>query len=252
MTDTELKEYRAKIFRDALAEWKKKTGWNESVFAERIRAHQNSITNWKKSFNPRNDYLYLICQELGIDSEVFFPQIHSEKYRSDTEYIKTVGNEWIQFCKSNGISIKFIEALKEITDFDTLFPLFRPLVPLEYSDDNTVKYGRMTPSDSAYVKDAFFQIERNGEHYNLTKGDYIFIKKLQDNISNYISYLFWKRSEEMNNADKKVQNIKTMDFIPLPELLKIESYDEYYIQEIDKKEFSLTAKTFNNIKSSEE
>lgn len=217
MTKTTTNKQSRKLFgarfSDRLDKWKReaKDGQRRTneVFAKMIspKTTRRSVENWCKGDNiPKEDTLKKICKIFGVPEDYFDPEnaTHDQLYKNSSNFIEGIGKQHVEFSKLIDLDLDLIRALANHVDFDKLFPLY---APIEYKTQDpqtgeAVCSRNVNYSDSAHVEDVdkdlrFLQVERDGKRVTLHRCDLAFLKEVQDKVVEYIEFLFYQRTKEI-------------------------------------------------------
>lgn len=204
------REFFKEKFAVALEEWQKKTGKTQAQLAEMIPVSGNMVSRYKNGLvipsNAVFDRIAEIFAEEGVMIGGYNPETRADKYKFDSDYMDEVGKEHSEYCEAIGVKRSFLQLLHEITDMDSLFPLYSPI---EYHMNIEVdEYFRLPLkrfADSAKMtKDSRFQIHRGGKTITLHRADLHWIKELQDEVQLFIEYLYLRREREMEEEVEEV------------------------------------------------
>ena len=196
----------------------------------------NNVPKWKKgSVFPNKESLQIICIVMEVDESYFFPQSHADKYRYDEEYMKNeVGKELLSHAEKLELNLEFVHVIRQLVDFDNTFPLWSPIglrktEMFEIMENDgpfkrTDYYAESAPTNG--IKD--IQVMHEEKTVTLHLNDFDFLKDVQTEVENYIKYLFYKRSLEMDAEVKEVNKIASSGkAITSKELNRIDHYGKY-------------------------
>lgn len=194
------------------------------------------VSKWLHGSIPELNNLEAICEVLDLDSNYFLPN-REEKYRDSSKYITDLGRTTVKFSNEIGLDLNYLKAVHTLVDLDNLFPLYSPIV--EDRTDIIPMYERLTSfGDSAPIDEelSFLQINRDGKNITLHICDLAFLRDVQDQVIEFVKYLFYKRHEEMHREVEEV-NRRTHGeltngekaFIPISDydIYKIDRYYKY-------------------------
>lgn len=232
--------YFSRVFAEKLDAWKKEkdeTGIKrtQELFAEAIDvATANSISDWKKGYSyPSPKTMAKICEVLNVSESDFQPKAHGDRYLHDREFITEIGKANVTFAKDNGLDIDFVRSISGLVDFDKLFPKYSPIVPDKSNSPDFPSYTRQNNADSSAIIDEdlqFMQLKRDGKTYTLHKSDLAYLKEVQDQVAEYVEFLFWKRAREMEDEVKAfADDLKTPTVVKVKTLIKPEEVEQYAI-----------------------
>lgn len=240
--------------------WKSK-GKTQADFAEAIRncfpnphackCTNHNVSKWLSGSFPEM-YLEQIAQVLEVDLEVFIPQTRSEKYEYDSEYIKGITDDHAKYAKGIGLKGSFMKYVVQKPDFAESFPVYSPLW-LKVSGlpcFEKWEISRLPLAECAPVERTTFQIEKDGKKITLSRADLEFLKEVQSKVYDYVDYLFYCRSKEMEEEEKKAQTLlpkRTIDEngvsiayrptgVVQHELQEIDRFRKYVIKIVDEEE----------------
>ena len=207
MTKKERKKenaYIAKRMTEVTDQWKMATGMSQEDLAELIGVKSpNSITDWRRGYSrPSEDNLKKVCDVTGVPIDVFYPSTHGEKYEYDVDAITEIGKENAAYAEEKGLNLELVRAISNMIDFDSLFPLYSPIVYRGEDPETHFKiYGRRAdfPNSGRIIDDElkFIQIERDGKLITFHRCDLAFLKEVQDQVIGFVKFLFYNRREEM-------------------------------------------------------
>lgn len=258
-TDDIFERARKQYFRDkfnpALDEWKKKNTDGKSkratdeAFSKIIGVHKNMIVQYRQGIIPRPETLKKIINVLGVPDDYFTPTTKDELYKYSPEYMTDLGETKIlPYCEEIGLDPHFLEVINDLfgEDLGDQFPFWTQLIRNpNFLCDPSELYIRLDPvefwSSSAEMKPdvKMFQIEvkkqsdsDDRKRITLSYSDLLFLRDVQDEVRDYIEFLFLKRKKELRTeceeASKRAQ-------IPLSnggyELIQLRAED---LNEIDK------------------
>lgn len=217
-------------------------------FARQVGVEPYYVTDWKTGRHGI-PYLYIekICEVLGVSTDVYEPRTHSEKYQYSSDFITDIGKAHVEFANKEGLDLTLVEALTKIVDFNKTFPVYTPIrLNTQFLDP---EYIRMINADSAPIdkKLEFLQVTRDGKRITLHRADLAFLKEVQDRVTEYVEYLFYRRAQEMKdeltqvNKDLHItlkdggQAVKkiTREYIET-----IDRFNKYHVEDLDPEEGS--------------
>lgn len=182
---------------------------------------RGTVANWcigKTIPNPYNTKR--ICEIFGVTDNYFNPDTatHDELYKNSSNFIEGIGKKHVDFARLIGLDLDLVRSLSNCVDFDKLFPVYSP-IDHETVDPETSKkiYDREVDfMDSAHVEDVdeklrFLQVEQKMKRITLHRCDLAFLKEVQDQIINYVEFLFYKRTEEMKREVEEFNNDLTIE-----------------------------------------
>lgn len=221
---------------------------------QRTCTHQQ-VSQWLNGTFPDDENLRCICEILGVDPEHFTSPTEDELYKFSSDYMTDIGeNKILPYCEEVGLDPHFVVVISDLfgEDLGEQFPFWTQLIrnPKLLCDPSEL-YIRPDPVDfwssSAEMKPdvKMFQIEvknQNGsdetKRITLSYSDLLFLRDVQDEVKEYIEFLFLKRKKELQKeceeASKKAQ-------IPQPnggyalvqlkaeDLNKIDKYCDRYV-----------------------
>lgn len=247
------------LFPDQLKNWIKKEkeeGRNGSqyAFAKKVGVEPYYVTDWKTG-RQGIPYTYIdkICEVLGVSKEVYYPTTHNELYKYSSDYMTEVGEKTIApLCEKIGLNKELIILIQRMfpNDFEELFPFWTPIRPTRkmYSVEPYEHSDISCLSDSAKMKNGYnlfqFKVKANENQtktITLSEADLLFLRDVQEDIKDYIEFLFLKRKKEMKTEGKVASerswkpNAKGSGrvFVPLRanDLNEIDKYFKGYVDE---------------------
>ena len=202
-------------FSDQFKKWKKEEkGRTMTSFGKLFGATRQTVGNWCTGDDiPTPARLKKICEEFGVPDDYFDTDnmTHDEKYKYSSVYQTEVGRKHVEFStKQLGLDLNLVQALSDLVDFDKLFPLYSPIEHTTRDPDTgeVVYDRRVNFPNSAHMETVdkdlrFLQIERDGKRITLHRCDLAFLKEVQDQVKDYVEYLFYHRSKEMDEETVK-------------------------------------------------
>lgn len=209
-----------------------------------------TLENWLKGEDIPTKYnMEQLCTLFGVPDDYFNIDnaTYDELYHYSSVYQTQIGKKHIQFSQMIGLDVDFIRKLSHLVDFDTLFPMYAPIN--EHMDSG--KYDRKVNfADSAHMEEidedlGFLQVNQKGKRLTLSRGDLAFLKEVQEKVIDYVEYLFFHRSKEMEEETKKFNldlTEVTVGGKPVPDSEKEEYITEHDMFRKHKKEKSDTPK----------
>lgn len=206
--------------KEAFSDWKEKRKSegkpaSTTAFGQLLDppASRGSIENYLKGKQkPEPDRIEQIRKILGLPKDYFDTDkaTHDELYKHSSLYQTKIGKRHVEFSKLMGLDLNMVRVLSQYIDFDTLFPLYSPIDhAVNDPDTGEIMYDRKVDfSDSAHVEEVdddlrFLQIERDGKRITLHRCDLAFLKEVQDQVREYVEFLFFKRQKEMDEETEK-------------------------------------------------
>lgn len=200
---TKKKKYRLfpTKFPVLLEDWKRQQKENGKPGSNYEFGKQVGVPNYRvsdfKSCRQGIPYSYIdkICEVLGVSPDVFEPTTDEEKYENDSQFITDLGKAHVNFAKSEGLDLNLVQALSNVVDFDSLFPIYLPIPDRE----DCVLTKKRILADSAPIDNSlqYLQVHRDDKTITFHKCDLAYLKEVQDQVIEFVSYLFYKRSMEM-------------------------------------------------------
>lgn len=200
---------------------KKKGRWSsQKDFGQQLKppASRSSVANWCKGDDfPTPERLKQICEIFGVNEDYFNTEnaTRAELYEYASEYVTEIGIENSLFSEEIGLNLDLVYGLSQIVDFDKLFPLYAPIWQFKTDPNDPFHriYNRnVTHANSAPIDKSleFFQIDREGKKITLSKPDLAYLKEVQDKIVEYVEFLFFNRTKEMKEEEKRFNEDQTV------------------------------------------
>lgn len=167
------------------------------------KADRKSISNYLNAVNyPDEDTLNALCDILDTTPEELngLDDFRTRyQYKEDTA--ERIRNGYDAFCSGIGLSNDFLKFIRSALP-DESFPLFTEIIK-----DFDHCY-RDTPHETAETKTGSeYQIyTAAGEHTDLTYPDYAFLKDVQDQVTELVEYLYFKRQKQLDAALKTIND----------------------------------------------
>lgn len=181
------------------------------------------VSKWMNGTIPEKENIDCICTVLGLPTDYFEPN-DRELYGDSSKFITELGKRNVAFAKEIGLDLDLIKSLNGLIDFGKEFPLYTPICfnnpYVDYNTDTVeVKAGRdgeyWDHSNSAPMKRdeeidldlGFLQFFRDGKRITLHRADLAYLREVQDQIVDFVEYLFYKRSKELEEEVEKTKEL---------------------------------------------
>lgn len=180
-------------------------------FAKQVGVPPYYVTDWKtgRSGIPYK-HLSKICEVLGVSEDRYYLKTHTEHYENSKRYITEVGKKNADLAKEKGLDLDLVRALSQVVDFDESFPVYAPFNRIKGS---TVC--RSVNNDSAPIDSSldYLQVEQDGKRKTFHVADLAFLKEVQDQVVDYVNYLFYRRKQEMKREEAQFnEDLAKADF----------------------------------------
>lgn len=172
-----------------------------------------SVNRWCRGETiPKPKCLKQICEIFAVEENYFdtTTATHDELYKYSSAFQTALGKKHVEFAKLIGLDLNLIRALSDCVGFDNLFPLYSPIdkKSIEPQTLNMIYERRDLFADSAPVEEVdeglrFLQVEKSGKRKTFHRCDLVFLKEVQDQIVNYVEFLFYQREKEMKEEVKQ-------------------------------------------------
>ncbi len=227
---------KLKILSENLKRERESKGFTQESFAEAIASISDepcsarSVSDWERGISEPKKYWSEITTLLNVTEEELRTSSHDKLYRYDQNFTSELHKKMSSYASGIGLNNSFLKYVKQCAP-DEMFPLYSPFVT------EKGKYCRQQNADAFKVeKSNEFQREiKKGKTVNLSYADLMFLKEVQDEVINYISYLFFKRKAEMSeelralleSTTEYINGVPVYDTLPEEELLKFDKYLKY-------------------------
>lgn len=241
-----------KMFSELFEKGKREGKWNSQedfgqVLDPNRPASRGSVSNWCKGKDiPTPDRLKQICEIFGVNEDYFKVDHLSpeEKYKLSIEYMTKTGHEEIvPYCKEIGLDLLFVNAVRSLfgSDFDEVFPLWTPIgenpkmgmEPFERRRDKILATSApMTDGLNIFqmlVDD--LETEKKKRVITLSRADLSFLRDVQEEVREYIEFLFVKRSKDQK---KEVEEANLQALVPIDDNQFEIRRDKADLNQIDK------------------
>lgn len=229
-----LDEYKTKLKEEG-------KDYSDDAIAQIIGCSRQSIANWKNGKRPDAYNLSLICETFGASESDFELSSKEDLYQFQKEYINKVGRDRYNFANEIGFDLNLLSVLKNIiTDFDESFPLYSNIIPEKNDSTRYIRNPNFVDIKTAIDDDLRdLQIHKGEKTITMHDIDLLFLKEVQDQIINFVEYLFYKRSKEMEDEVEKFNAdinspIVTLNGVPLEKTVQ-----EKYLQIINNPKFNI-------------
>ncbi len=198
-------EFFSKRFKEAYKSWRKRTGGTQEKLAELIEvSDRRSISDWMnaKSY-PTPANMKKLCEVLEV-TEDSLTRSYENDYHYSENFTEELHRKQKAFCKGIDLDLSFLKYIHEAVP-DEDFPIYSPLMPktgklLPDEDGFSIGYTRQDDFLTAYRCEEENEFQRqigDGKTVNLHYADLAFIKDVQEEVTNYVLYLMYKRKKEM-------------------------------------------------------
>lgn len=229
--------------------WKSRgKGYTQQAFADEINKIKTEkygiqatidnrcVSKWANGTRPEKENLDCICEVLGLPINHFEPS-DRDLYRDSSKFITALGRDNVDFAKEKGLDLDFVKGLQNVVDFDSLFPLYSRII-VDNSDLLPTYKRQSNFADSAPIDDEldFLQIHRGDKTLTFHRCDLAYLREVQDQVVEFVEFLFYKRHEEMKREVEEINkrtHMKTSNggegFRPLhqDEMLEIDRLIQY-------------------------
>ena len=211
--------------------WKKANHGSMEIFADLVglsdRASISKYINAEQY--PSKETMERICEALNTTEEELNSGSIADRYRLDENFTSELHKGYKLFCESIGLDENFLSFIRhEISDAE--FPLFKRIV-YQPKDMQFVYTNELEAFSSGDHN--IYQLDLgNGKTVNLSYPDFVYLKDIQNEIADYIRYLFYKRHKEMEdelqhvNADLIKENGDQIS-VAVPGFRKLCDYNKY-------------------------
>jgi len=181
------------------------------AFAKQVGIGQDRVSDWKTGRGGiPYKYLPKICEVLGVSEDRYYPKTHAERYENSKNCITEIGKKNVDFAVEKGLDLDLVRVLSQIVDFDESFPVYAPI-------NNIIgtTVCRSVNVDSAPIDRNldYLQVEQDGKRITFHIADLTFLKEVQDQIVDYVGYLFYKRKHEMKReVDRFNEDLAKSDY----------------------------------------
>jgi len=214
------REFFVKKFVPKLDEWKKNNkekGGTQKAFAKLIGVSEDMIKAYRTGeAYPREKTLKEIRRVLGVSEDYFTPTTEKELYEYSQGYMTDIGeNRILPYCEDIGLDPQFLVVISHLIgeSLGDQFPFWTPIsmsAKTLFRLEDRKMYDRPDPfvfwSDSAEMDPdlKMFQIEITGsddkkekKRLTLSDPDLRFLRNVQDEVRDFVEYLFHKRKKEL-------------------------------------------------------
>ena len=231
------------LFPDQLKAWceeqkaRRKSG-THYAFAKSVGmdpAYLSGVLNGSRGVPYK--YIDKICDVLGVSPDVYSPTSHDDQYRLSERTITEVGRDNSGFAEEQGLILDFVKGLSQFVDFDKLFPIFSP-INLDDPEVNEKTGGKIYSRNLEFAQSApidrslsFLQVNQDDKRITLHVSDLMFLKDVQDQVQTFVEYLFYARSKEMEEEDRRFnEDVKDQDVITEDFYYDHVKYSEYAVK----------------------
>ena len=198
-------------FSELYKAWKKNNpGCTQTDFGKLFNPEitRQTVTSWKSGdVVPEKYNLDQICSIFGVTVDEFIPRTDKDVYAYEASRQADVAeNTLLPFCETIGLDIDFIKLARKLlgSQYDEMFPIWSPIqrIPSLFKDEYIrrgpaalAKAAEMTGADYLQI-----QVIEDGEAklIDLTLTDLLFLKDLQDRITDTILFEFSRRARELS------------------------------------------------------
>ena len=172
---SERNKFFADTFKKELNRWKKDTGKKQVDFADLIGVTENMISKYRGgNAYPAGDILDSICNVLGVEESIFYPQSYEDRFHYDEDFrskeIDRILDLEEALVNSAGINWNFWNYFWEHDIADTLFPV---------TPGKKIELRIPTPKRTTVC---------------LNEEDLALVKQIQDEVEEYIALILMKKA----------------------------------------------------------
>ena len=218
------REFFVKKFVPKLEEWKKNNkdkGGTQKAFAKMVGVSEDMIKAYKSGVYPREKTLENIKRVLGVPDDYFTPTTEKELYEFSQGYMTDVGeNKLLPYCEEIGLDPQFLVIISSLIgeDLGDQFPFWTPIDRTrEVFPEECQFFKHIDPmifwSNSAQMAPEveMFQIEvknknddtKENKLLTLSFPDLRFLRDVQDEVRDYVEFLFLKRKKELKREGEE-------------------------------------------------
>lgn len=218
---------------------KKEGRWDTMTFGSFLDppVTRQTVSKWLNGRSvPSDFYQKQLCKLFKVREDYFNTEnsTHEERYQYDSAFITELGKDHVRFANRIDLDLDLVRALSNVIDFNEDLPLYTPIDHAVWDDkEGRMIYDRVFDlAESAKVIDKdlqFLQLDRDGKRIFLSRFDLAFLKEVQEEVINYIQFLFFKRKKEMA-AETDQFNLDLVDV--LVDGVKVKDQDKHkYLSE---------------------
>lgn len=196
--------------------------------------NKNSVSDWTRGVSyPTPEKMECICKILDVEESYFQPTSLRERYWFSQEGVDEDARKKSEYADLIGLNENFLIGLREIVDFDKYYRVYTPLqVEGFFSSERYIRIpeDRCADIEKATSNGQIYQVCRNGKRIQLRKEDLEFLKDLQDEVSQYVEYLLYKRIQDMQKEleDLERDSMGKSGVFTVFSDEKIGTYDKYH------------------------
>ena len=214
MTKEVKHEFFGKVLTEKLKELKANTGMTQEQFAESVGVQTpNSVTDWKKGYSkPKKETLKKICEILKCDISDFSPKAYSDLYKYDLPFVTKVGKDRSQFAEEIGFDMRLLSVLRKLVNFEEEFPIYSNIV--QTNNKEFIRNPNFLDSQTIQEEELKgLQVQHDGRTITLHNADLMFLKEVQDQVAQYVKFLFYERSKEMENEISNINEDYLREYV---------------------------------------
>lgn len=187
--------------------WQKEEGKTQDDLAEAVGlSDRKSISNYLNAYQkPSKEKLLNLCDVLGTTPDELngLNDDFITKYQYDSKTASSVRNGYEAFCTGIGLSNDFLKYVRSALP-DESFPLFTRIVADPLTDHFYREDSKITAETN--IGSEYQIYTAAGEHTDLSYPDYAFLKDVQDQVTELVEYLYFKRQKQLDAALKTVND----------------------------------------------
>lgn len=178
-------------------------------FADEYGVTRSLVSQWigeDIARYPNDDQVEGLCRFFGLPAGSFSADYYlnnpSRKYELPSQAIELTENTIEPYFNMIGLEESFLQAVRCLTDFNQLFPVWSPMV-----EDPSLIYRRLEPfeykSEVAQAEQGLYQMvlsddsSKEQKRVFLHPADAVFLKEVQDSVKSLIVSMFQRKREEM-------------------------------------------------------
>lgn len=223
-----LDDYRSRKFNELIQPWKeqqksKGNDYSDKALANELQVSRQSIVNWKKGKEADKYNKERLCKFFGVDNDYFDLIDSTDRWQFDEPFVTAKANDRSNYAREIGFDTRLLSVLRKLINFEEEFPIYSNIV--QTNNKEFIRNPNFLDSQTIQEEELKgLQIQHDGETITLHNADLMFLKEVQDQVTQYVKFLFYERSKEMLAEIQRINKdylrdyvIITIDGNPIPD-----------------------------------
>ena len=194
---------------------------SQEHFAKLVFSNRRSVSEWMNAQSkPSKETMKRICDIFHTTEEELNNGTRAQNYRYSKNFTQEIHNKFMDYCEDLGLNHDFMKFVKTVIK-DEEFPVWSPIYEPEENWLSPVlgEYERK-PFYDAFESESTNEFQRktkDGKTVNLGYADFGIMKEVQNEVSSFIEYSYFKvakgMQEDLDSVNRDYVHSDTGEFI---------------------------------------